>query len=523
MINRVLGWFGLHLGLVQAAAAIQSHSNPNEYQPAEFRKALPTHLTAAYDAAQTTTNNAKNWRWADALDADRANDLPVRRTLRERSRYECLEANSYAKGMVHTLALDVIGKGPSLQVTTENEEANTKIQNHWKAWAKAVRLGRKLQTMRIAKCVDGEAFAELVTNRRNKHAVKLDLRITECDQYSTPTPLLDPTRMVDGIEFDEFGNPEYYHRLKFHPGGWGYSAEKEDIPAEEVIHLFRQDRPGQHRGVPEVTTALPLFQMLRRYTLATVSAAETAAKLTAVLETDQAQVTDEHGNPVAKERELGGWEQVDIDLNMFTALPDNWKMHQFKPEQPVNTFDEFVRAILREVARCIHMTAVIALGDASGTSYSGGRLDVQTYQKAIEIERAYWEEDCLDRILAAWFDEAVLAGLIPDGIGSFDELPHQWVWDNREHVDPSKVAAAQDMKLKNGLTHRAREYALMGLDVDEEDKKAARCSGMTLDQYREAIAQKLYALAPANPAPPEEDEQEPDTEHQDAETKQHAA
>lgn len=489
MIERALAWLGL-----------QRRAIP-EPQSREFQKAVRSHVTAAYDAAQTTPNNAKHWRWADSLNADRANDLAVRKTLRERSRYECLEANSYAKGIVHTLAMDVIGKGPQLHVTTDNEAANSTIQAAFRTWSRRTGLARKLQTMRIAKCVDGEAFAELITNRRLNHAVQLDLRITEADQYSTPTPTLDPTKMVDGIEFDDFGVPEFYHRLRYHPGGFGYSTEIDRVPAAEVIHLFRQDRPGQHRGIPEVTTALPLFQMLRRYTLATVNAAETAARYTAILKTTQTAVADEHGNPTGPSREVQGWDQIDIEYNTMTALPEGWDFTQFDPKQPVTTFDEFVRSLLREVARCIHMTAVIALGDASGTSYSGGRLDVQTYQKAIEIERSYWEDEALDRILAAWFDEAVLAGLIPDGIGAFDELPHQWVWDNREHVDPSKVANAQDTKLRNGLTHRAREYALQGLDVDEEDAKAARSLDMSVDEYRASIAKTLFAAhQPAKPA-----------------------
>ena len=31
------------------------------------------------------------------------------------------------------------------------------------------------------------------------------------------------------------------------------------MPAAAVIHAFRPDRPGQRRGVPEITPALPLF------------------------------------------------------------------------------------------------------------------------------------------------------------------------------------------------------------------------------------------------------------------------
>ncbi len=42
--------------------------------------------------------------------------------------------------------------------------------------------------------------------------------------------------------------------------------------ADDVIHIFQSDRPEQLRGVPVTTPALPLFALLRRFTLATVSA-----------------------------------------------------------------------------------------------------------------------------------------------------------------------------------------------------------------------------------------------------------
>lgn len=44
-------------------------------------------LQARYDAAQTTTENARHWAMADGFSADRAMTAEVRQTLRNRSRY----------------------------------------------------------------------------------------------------------------------------------------------------------------------------------------------------------------------------------------------------------------------------------------------------------------------------------------------------------------------------------------------------------------------------------------------------
>ena len=106
----------------------------------------------------------------------------------------------------------------------------------------------------------------------------------------TPVLLRQETDLlaIDGIIFDEHGNPIEYHVLKRHPGDniarWTLDFDR--VPAASMIHYFRADRPGQHRGVPEITPALPLFAQLRRYTLAVLAAAETAADFAAVLYTD---------------------------------------------------------------------------------------------------------------------------------------------------------------------------------------------------------------------------------------------
>lgn len=95
---------------------------------------------------------------------------------------------------------------------------------------------------------------------------------------------MDDDSAVDGVSYDMWGNPTSYRVLKYHPGDAGYSTGDEavHVPAEFMLHIYRQDRPGLHRGIPELAAALPLFAQLRRYNLAVLSAAEAAADLSAV-------------------------------------------------------------------------------------------------------------------------------------------------------------------------------------------------------------------------------------------------
>jgi len=306
-------------------------------------------LRARYDAAATSADNRRHWANADGLSANAANNPDVRSTLRNRARYEVAN-NSYARGIVLTLANDVVGTGPRLQMLTPDAEANRVVEREFARWAAAVSLPEKLRTMRMARASDGEAFAILTSNEGTPSPINLDLRLVEAEQVCTPD--LSPYQLnaVDGIVFDTFGNPITYHLLKEHPGGDRFvvnSLAYDPYPAAGVIHYFRCDRPGQARGIPDITPALPLFAQLRRFTLAVLAAAETAADFAGILYTDA---------PAGGEADAAEpFEPIELEKRALLTMPGGWKMAQMHAEQPSTGYTEFKKEILNEIARCLNM------------------------------------------------------------------------------------------------------------------------------------------------------------------------
>ena len=283
-----------------------------------------------YDAATTTDDNRRHWAAADGLSANSANSAGVRRVLRNRARYEVAN-NSYAKGIVLTLANDVVGTGPRLQLLTPDGEANTRIEREFSQWSKAVGLPEKLRTLRMARATDGEGFALLTSNPKLPTAVQLELRLIETDRVSMPATKVAPAGSVDGIVFDSAGNPLEYHVLRNHPGdaGNGWNSEFDVHPAAVVLHWFRGDRPGQARGIPDITPALPLFAQLRRFTLAVIAAAETAADFAGILYTDA---------PASGEADAAEpFEPIELEKRALVTMPGGWKMSQLQAEQPSST------------------------------------------------------------------------------------------------------------------------------------------------------------------------------------------
>jgi len=371
--------------------------------------------------------------------------------------------NSYAQGIVLTLANDMIGTGPRLQMLTDNPEANKRIEEEWRTWSRAINLGAKLRTLRMARAVSGEGFAILTTNPRDQTDIALDLRLIEADRVTTPTlNALDPNA-IDGIRFDSNGNPVEYDMLQYHPGDTssiGLGTEFDSIPADSMIHYYRTDRPEQHRGIPDLTPALPLFSQLRRYTLAVIGAAETAADFAGILYTDSP--ADGEATSVTP------MDSIELEMRSLLTMPEGWKMDQMRAEQPTTTYDMYVRAVLNEIARCLNMPFNVAAGNSSGYNYASGRLDHQTYYKSLRVEQDEFNIRVMDRIHSAFMDEAALVPDLARGLGFFKAWPHVWFYDGVEHVDPLKEANAQAKRLANSTTTLAVEYARQGLDWETQ-------------------------------------------------------
>ena len=170
----------------------------------------------------------------------------------------------------------------------------------------------------------------LVANPQVDSPVKLDLRLIEADQVATPDLIgsaTDQRRRRDRLR--RLRQPGRVPRPQ-EPSGRQHravlAATTTACRPASMIHYFRADRPGQSRGIPEITPALPLFAQLRRYTLAVLAAAETAADFAAVLYTDAP--ANGEADPVEP------MDLVELERRMATVLPGGWKLGQIQAEQP---------------------------------------------------------------------------------------------------------------------------------------------------------------------------------------------
>lgn len=452
-------------------------------------------LLAKYDAAQTTDENMRHWEWADNLSAAAANSAEVRKKLRERSRYEAAN-NGYARSMVDVLAADTVGTGPRVQIRTGNTDADERIEHEWNQWCGEVHLAQKLRTLRKAKAVDGEAVAKLSFREKLPTPVKLFVRPVEADQLTTPHLIPWRDNELDGIELDGDGEPLAYWLLKRHPGDtsfWGDSLKAERYNPSSIVHLFRADRPGQYRGIPELTPALRLFSQLRRYTLAVLAAAETAADFAAVIQTSNPPGTDGLGPDDSGGVSAEALDTFELAQRMVTVLPDGYSLGQIKAEQPTTTYGEFKREILAEAFAALCMPYNVGAHDSAGSNFASSKLDRITYARVVGIEQSEWANRCVLPLFGAWYDEAALIpGYLPDGVPPMSWWKIVVHWDCLDDVEPAKAATAHQTEIESFQRSLPAIYARRGEDWETEAARNADALGLALDEYKALVVQKLF-------------------------------
>lgn len=434
------------------------NGKPRKEVAAYYQAANGRQAKLSIDAARSGTDLDNHWKFADGLDADSAYNPGVRAKLRERSRYE-QTSNSYYAGIIATHVNMLVGTGPTLRMLTKNRNFNQLIEERFFAWQQRVMFRRKLWAMAHALTADGETFAILQTNPRFEDTdAMLDFQPLEAEQVQSSYGAIDPLE-TDGIRRDRFNNIVAYDVLPYHPGGSGafQSADPVSVPANEMLHWFKLQRPAAHRGIPHLTAGLSIGAMARRHREATVAAAETAASIGAMLTSTLGPAGDSEPDSVAP------FSTVEFVRRMLMVAPMGWDAKQMKGEHPNAQYAEFHRMLISEMARSISMPYNAAACDSSTYSFASGKLDTLCYRAALDVERQDCNDLVLDPLFAAWFSEWSILANERQG-----PPRHQWDWPTHPVIDAVSESQATDTKLKNGTITLRQVYSDQGKDLEDE-------------------------------------------------------
>jgi lambda family phage portal protein len=479
-------------------------------------------LTGGYSGAKLGRNSLANWHTtAGSPEADISYDLPK---LRERSR-DLTRNSPIAVGAVALSVTNTIGTGLSLEPACDYEylglteaEASqwaANVKREWKLWAnsKDADISRHLNFYQLQALVyrsrmeSGDVFVLLPTKKRG-NAYDLVLQVIEADRICNQGFKNNTSNMIDGIEVDEHGAPIRYHIASDHPGGMRRNSIKwVAVDAyggkgrRNVLHIYKQFRPGQVRGVPDFAPIIEVLKQLSRYTEAELNAAVTSAMFSIFVKMEQ-DAFEGLFDDAAKEAIVGSaksWDgNIDANGKAVNLLPGE-SIETVNPGRPNAEFDPFVQAGIRQIGMALEIPYEVLIMHFQ-SSYSAARGAMLTAWRKWRSDRDWMATDLCQPVYELFLTEAVAKGRV-QARGFFADpavkaawCSAQWVGDGPGSIDPVKEVAAARDRVDLGISTLAAESILHdGQDWETKHtqrvkEQAARVAGGLIQENTQAPA-----------------------------------
>ena len=466
-------------------------------------------VRARFDNARNTPDTASLFRNVDSLAMTAALNPSVRRTVRDRARYVVYNC-PYVWGMLDTYVTDVVGPWVTVSFPRGGvpENLRDEITASFDAWAVNSKFWEKLKTLVRAKTTDGEAFATFYTDPTivdETNPVTLNLAFIECDRVESWTDAITKENETDGIRFDKYLNPTEYRILKYHPGDYRSVRNVKGrggdwVKAANVIHYFDILRPEQVRGISDFVSCLDIPASVKSYRSSVTDTAINAASISGVLSTDMVpDCYDDEENPIGKcSMEVKPNTTFQMQRGSFVTLPEGWHLSQLQAQQPTSLYNDFVRAMVAEMARCLSMPVNIAMADSSRHNFASAKLDHKTYGDKISNVRSSLSLKVLDRVFLKWLEEyATIRRIDPRSLVALRQT--EWLFAERGNSDVLKDASADNTRLGNATTSYQSLYAKDGKDWKREVRQALTERVQMLAWWREEC--KAAGLPEDTPCP----------------------
>lgn len=395
----------------------------------------------------------------NALDADGA--AARRQTIAFAAR-DMVRNSSIAARAQSVVVSNVIGDGiiPGLEAARDSTRARFMdlVRDHCDTTAVDADGRANLYGLQrlvfAAAFTDGEALVRIRRRTlRDGLALPFQLQLLEADYLDETQDIAAPSGITirNGVEYDASGRRVAYHLHDEHPGSVSRfsSTRSRRVPASEVIHVYRQDRPGQQRGVSWLAPVAIHLQDLSDYLDAQVMRQKIAACFAAFRVSPDA----EDGEAVVPAK---------LSPGAIATLGPGEDI-RFADPPSVDGLDEFVRTSLRAIATGVGITYEALSGDLSNVNYSSARMG--------RME--------MDRNVSAW-QWLMLTPQMLDPIGGLMLEAWQaveptrdlrrarvtWTPPARVIVDPTREIPAMRDAIRAGL--KSWQSTVRGLGFDPE-------------------------------------------------------
>jgi len=465
-----------------AAAAKRAHAR-SVYQQA---------MTRSYASGRTDRLNA-HWRTPNT-----SADLELLQsadTIRGRAR-ALVRDNAYAQGILKALKRNVVGCGIKPQARTPGgAEADRRIEHWWHRWQmRADITGRlsfyELQQLAYGECVEaGEVLIRFVRSDNRSRVLPLALEMIEADRFATDHFIrgINPAtgnEVRRGVELNAAGEPVSYWLYDHHPNAvnsWRFEAK--EYPADQFLHVFKQHRIGQTRGISDFASVLQWLRTLGLYVENELQSSAIASCFTAVIKSmggaaDGGLLGDTNSDSVDSD----GNTFEHIEPGMVARLMPGEDVSTINPGRSHTDSQAWIELMLRSLAVGTGLSYERLSRDYSKTNYSSNRASDLEDRREFRPLQDWLIHQLCEPVWSRFFDAAVTEQL--SGFPTPNEYLtnyHEWqhhIWQppGWEWVDPVKEQKASAEAIQSNLSTLTDELGKRGKDVREvlEQRKRER-------------------------------------------------
>lgn len=456
------------------------------------------YTTAAHKGAGRTRDVAA---WNPSKGSPDSDLEPDRGTLVARSR-DIARNNGVAAGAFRTISDNVVGTGfrlvprPNYMALGKDkawaDEWSLKVSAQWWSWAETTAC-HAADMMTIDQITTQVFTAQLMSggavvlplwlpDRGDGYATKL--QTVEIDRLCNPDFKQDGPTLRGGIEFDVYGAPVAYNIRTTHPGDfimnpagpfngkWERITRRTKFGRARVLHIFDPERSGQSHGKPLLSSVLPEFKNIDRYTNAELQAAVLNAMIAAVIQTplDQESILEMFNrNPEAYSAARQSYSAT-LQAGAMVPLMPGDTMEPFIPGRPASAFGMFVENMYRVIGVAADLPYELLMKDFSKTNYSSARASMLEAWRSFLRRRDWLGTQFLDPVYDLFLEERINAGLIeaPDFyVNRAAYTRCKWIGPGRGWIDQVKEAQAANIRIASNFSTLEAECAEQGLDWRE--------------------------------------------------------
>lgn len=245
------------------------------------------------------------------------------------------------------------------------------------------------------------------------------------------------------------------------------------IEADDYIRCYRQEMPGQVRGIPPGASVLNATDTLADAEHALLEGIKVSAMFAGIA----TNANDMSATLPFDGEQRGGVLESGLEPGTLKILPFGWDVKFATPQQAQQS-QEFLRHQLHRISSGLGVPTHLLSNDLSGANYSSLRAGMTEFSARIEAEQF---STIVPKLLRPLWEAFALRSYLSGNVDDLDAAKQcEFIAPARPWVDPEKDAKATEAMLRMGLTSRRRAIAELGWNIEDIDSEIA------LDQFKRA-------------------------------------